>query len=141
MNSHGLSALPEMYRKRIIVDEDTGCWVWTGVHTRKYGRAYYEGAFWLAHRVVFTLLSGEIPKGLEIDHLCRNGSCVNPDHLEPVTHQENMRRAAKTHCIRGHDLSDGRVYFREGKPYRVCLECRRAHRAARSARKYQGASL
>ncbi|WP_369010576.1 HNH endonuclease signature motif containing protein, partial [Bacillus cereus] len=48
-----------------------------------------------AHRYVYENLSGPIPEGMELDHLCRNPPCVNPDHLDPVTHEENMRRAAE----------------------------------------------
>lgn len=66
-----------------------------------------------AHRIAYELLVGSIPTGLTIDHLCRNTSCVNPAHMEPVTLQENMRRgncistqyARRTHCKRGHALT------------------------------------
>ena len=78
------------------VDASGDCWLWTGYITplgygtltvRRLGRGFK------AHRLVYELLVGPIPVGLELDHLCRNTRCVNPDHLEPVTHAENMRRS------------------------------------------------
>src|SRR4051812_48054279 len=76
------------------------CWIWPN-HTDEYGygRVRWGGRFAKPHRVAYELFVGPIPEGLEIDHVCRNPSCVNPRHLEPVTHVENMRRARKTHCV------------------------------------------
>jgi hypothetical protein len=73
---------------------DTGfCWEWTGsLMTDGYGQKCHGGRYVAAHRLVYEALVGPVPEGLELDHLCGNPSCVNPDHLEPVTHQENMRR-------------------------------------------------
>lgn len=76
------------------------CWEWIGT---RYGNGYGQAAIGdggrinQAHRVVYEALVGPIPEGLELDHLCRNPSCVNPDHLEPVTHAENMRRMGDAH--------------------------------------------
>ena len=64
------------------------CWLWTGPVHKRYGK--YGGT--TAHRHVFRALGGEIPEGLELDHLCMKPLCVNPDHLEPVTRAENVRR-------------------------------------------------
>ena len=72
-----------------------GCWLWTRTCDRLgYGRMQFPGKLVLAHRASYEAHVGPIPEGLELDHLCMNPPCVNPDHLEPVTHQENMRRAA-----------------------------------------------
>lgn len=79
-----------------IVDLATGCWNWTG-HLDKdgYGRKRHNNRVDVAHRYMFERTRGPIPIGFEIDHLCANPSCVNPDHLEPVTRTENIRRSAK----------------------------------------------
>jgi hypothetical protein len=91
--------------KRILGDDESrflskvlkhpdGCWEWTA--GRSGGPGY--GAFSLgqrkvgAHRWSYENFVGPIPEGLELDHLCRNPGCVNPDHLEPVTRSENIRR-------------------------------------------------
>lgn len=71
-----------------------GCWTWTGpLATGGYGRFSSMGVVTIAHRYVYEQVVGPIPDGLQLDHLCRNPGCVNPDHLEPVTAAENLRRA------------------------------------------------
>ena len=80
-----------------------GCWVWQGARSEQgYGRYHYAGKKRFAHRVAYTWLNGGIPGGLDLDHLCHNRSCVNPDHLDPVTHQENQYRSRKGYCSKGH---------------------------------------
>lgn len=69
------------------------CWNWPFGNNLDYGYLSWEGRSQVAHRVVYSVLIGPIPAGLYLDHLCRNKKCVNPSHLEPVTHQENIRRA------------------------------------------------
>lgn len=85
-----------MLPERIIKKLDVGdCWMWTAAFGDDgYGRTSAGRARknLRVHRYVYELLVGEIPDGLEIDHLCMNKACCNPDHLEPVTHAENMRR-------------------------------------------------
>jgi hypothetical protein len=88
-----------------------------------------------AHRVSYELAYGSIPDGMEIDHLCRNPSCVAPLHLEAVTHAENARRGkagvavaaisrSKTHCPKGHEYTEGNTY-RYPRGNRACRTCRR----------------
>jgi hypothetical protein len=127
---------------RYVVD-DAGCWMWQGSVTGKgYGNVRVAGKTKYAHRFFYEHHVGPIPAGLDLDHLCRVQTCVNPEHLEPVTHRENVLRgegpsaqqARLTHCKRGHELSGDNVYSYRGK--RECRECRRVtFRAWRERRK------
>jgi hypothetical protein len=112
----------------------SGCWIWTGPLNRPggYGRvAVGGGRMGLAHRVAYELLVGPIPEGKQLDHLCRNRACWNPEHLEVVTGKENTLRgigrtaanAAKTHCNRGHELAGDNLYVYDGQ--RKCRACKR----------------
>ena len=76
------------------VREQDGCWLWTGaVNVAGYGNFYLAGRWVVAHRFAYESMRDEIPEGLTLDHLCRITSCVNPWHLEPVSNEENVRRA------------------------------------------------
>ena len=103
--------LPDWQRFALCcVQNPNGCWEW--VASKKpsgYGQFYYRGTNWQAHRVAYELYVGQIPEGATIDHLCRNRSCVNPDHLEPVSGAENTARGleSRTHCPKGHELTLG----------------------------------
>ena len=127
------------------VDASGDCWEWRGAKTNGYGVINRGGAGAgneQAHRAVWLLLVGEIPDDLQLDHLCRNRGCVNPDHLEPVTAEENKRRgysppalcARRAVCDNGHPL-DGRR--KRGERY--CKTCvldqqrRRYHERKRRA--------
>lgn len=89
--------LPQRILNKIHVAE-SGCWLWLGWTEKRepgklsYGKVWWDGKMRIAHRVIYILLVGEIPPGKQIDHLCRNPSCVNPEHMEPVTAKENVRR-------------------------------------------------
>ncbi len=78
------------------VDPDTGCWNWTrSRQPNGYGHLTINNRQVLAHRFVYERDRGPIPAGMTLDHLCRNPRCVNPDHLEPVSHAENCRRGKR----------------------------------------------
>ena len=118
MNSHTSTSDPD------------ACWLWGGYRDR-YGYGRVRGV--LAHRISYTLFVGEIPAGLQLDHLCRNRSCINPRHLEPVTARENTlrgltgaaRNALKTHCPQGHPYDEANT-VRDSNGARRCRTCRRA---------------
>lgn len=86
------------------------CWLWAGdFYGSGHGSLYIgQGKHTSAYRVVYENTVGDIPEGLELDHLCENPPCVNPEHLEPVTHQENTLRhyRRRTHCNKGHSYAE-----------------------------------
>jgi hypothetical protein len=108
-----------------VEEGPTGCWLWTAsVKANGYAQ-FNDGAHnHNAHRLVYSLLVGPIPDGLELDHLCHVRHCVNPGHLEPVTHAENVRRAADrvVQCPQGHPYDDVNTYRWRGA--RLCRTCR-----------------
>lgn len=136
-------------RRRVghMVDAETACWLWVGTRgANGYGMvrvgSVRDGTrrWQLAHRAYYERFKGEIPSGLQIDHLCRNVSCVNPDHLEAVTPQLNCWRsnspaglsAHKTHCLRGHLFDQANTYFDKSTGHRYCRACsNERHRLAR----------
>jgi len=120
--------------QKVRVEPDTGCWTWTasrkGRHS-DYGAVSVKGRMLYAHRVAYEAARGSLPDGMELDHLCRNRLCVNPFHLEVVTHQENVRRGMVAQK-RGHWGSDdpdlcqrGHNDWRVDGGRRRCAECGR----------------
>ena len=123
--------------------DDKGCWIWQAAHnnqgyatvstTRKYKTVRA-----LAHRVSYAAFYGSIPGNKDLDHLCKVTNCINPKHLEPVSHRENVVErgvtnacavnARKTHCKNGHEYTPENTFNRQrpGRaPERECLICRK----------------
>lgn len=121
---------------------DDECWEWQGPrHRAGHGRFRVKG-YNLAHRFAYELLVGPIPEGLELDHLCHNPPCVNPAHLEAVSHDINVKRGwrkqsnlveashvaaakrrAATHCKRGHPFDAANTILRKRDGTRICRAC------------------
>jgi len=125
----------DRFYEKVMFEPNSGCWLWTaGCGTAGYG------TFWVgqplnrtvsAYRWAYEHLVGPIPEGLTLDHLCRIRHCVNPWHLEPVTHRENVlrgvapsaRNAVKTDCPRGHPYDEENTYWRPNGMGRDCRIC------------------
>lgn len=119
----------EIARFWVKVQPTGFCWEWTGARNDDgYGSAWTNGRSRRAHRMAYELLVGPIPDRMQLDHLCRNRACVNPDHVEIVTLEENVRRgysptamnARLDRCRRGHPLDD--AYLADDG--RHCRECK-----------------
>ena len=120
----------------------TPCWVWAASLDREGYGLFWFGRNVLAHRFAYVAVKGPIPEELEVDHLCRNRACENPQHMEPVTRQVNVLRgisfsavnAVKTQCLRGH-LFDERNTRIGTLGSRFCRECQREYRRSYQRRR------
>jgi len=115
----------------------TPCLIWDGpINPNGYGRTQVGGKTQMAHRAAWEQVHGPIPEGLEIDHLCRVRACVNPDHLEAVTHVVNVRRGlgnqTKTHCPQGHAYDEANTRITPAGR-RSCRACNRERQRRRLA--------
>ena len=131
-----------------LVEKTETCWNWKSYTHNGYGEFDVKKKTRRAHRISYTLLRGEIPAGMTLDHLCRNRACVNPDHLEPVPLKENTARgagySATVHrtgvCGKGHSMEDAYPHPTTGKLWcRTCMNQTRHNRYVKthpSARPY-----
>lgn len=135
--SLGDTRLPRRFWSKVSV-EAAGCWLWTaGVDRGGYGKfRATDGRSRLAHVVAYEALVAAVPDGLDLDHVkargCTGPACCFPDHLEPVTRAENIRRAetgkargaqqrAKTHCPQGHEYTPSNTrIWRCARKCRIC---------------------
>ena len=147
------ATLSELYQRAVLVPL-SGCLIWSGrMNQSGYGQIGISrnhaaelgiGQTILVHRLAWDLANGPVPDGLQLDHLCRNRSCINVAHLELVTPSQNVRRgdgpvlsalrlqarralqreAYKTHCKHGHALTPDNVYA-DKRGFRTCRECQR----------------
>lgn len=127
------------------VDAAGDCWLWTRARdSAGYGRFWSteRGNNVYAHRWAWEEMVGAVPAGMELDHLCRNKACVNPDHLEPVPGAVNRGRsplssAGRSHCRHGHELAGDNLKI-DPAGWRQCRACNleksRRHEARRARR-------
>lgn len=128
-------------RDRGIVSsmQNNSCINWpTSSNKGGYGQVYFQNTCMTVHRMIYLLFVGIIPNGYQIDHLCRNRACINPEHLEAVTMRENIRRGEsgirnriKTKCKRGHEF-DKSINRRNGE--RICSLCQQMREKRRVKR-------
>jgi hypothetical protein len=138
---HVFKPLAERLDALMMPEPNSGCWLWTGaIAGGGYGVVWNDGKRRQAHRVVYEMHCDPIPDGMQLDHLCRTRSCCNPDHLEPVTGAENLRRSPlmdrksnNTHCPQGHEYTAENIVW-QTTGARACRECKRIYDRARIAR-------
>ena len=147
--------LPHRFWTKVFPEPNGGCWLWVGAESGArdpYGKFKVDGRSRYAHRLAYEALVGEVPSGLQLDHVCRVRCCVNPAHLEPVTQRENILRgecptainALKTHCPMGHELTgDNLVANKLRRGERRCRTCknRDGRIAARAYRRLRRLSV
>lgn len=125
---------PATFWSKVIPEPNSGCWFWIGANNgHGYGAFTINKRQWPAHRFVMSVLYGERPPTIHVDHLCRIQCCVNPRHLEYVSVRENARRGIKgvltTHCPHGHEYTEANTQIRDGRRYcRTCLTARSSRR-------------
>lgn len=136
----------ERFLSKVHFNTETGCWDWTaakdsdGYGTFQYSHILSDHGH--AYKFSYSFFVGQMPKGLQHDHLCRNRGCVNPFHLEPVTCRENLLRgqtsaaanARKTHCIAGHMFSPQNTWVSKQNGSRHCKACLQRRDKERKAR-------
>jgi HNH endonuclease len=123
----------ERFCAGIIIDPLTECWIWIKSRTSEgYGTLRVNGPMVKAHRFAYEFFRGPIPDGFELDHACRNRPCSNPWHLEPLLHEDNLRRSPlapaavnerKVYCKRGHEFTPSNTY-RHSNGGRECRTCK-----------------
>lgn len=126
---------------KVRIIRGVGCWVWQGCQDSKgYGYFGLNGQRYHSHRISFAFFRGPLTSELVLDHVCRNPSCVNPQHLELVTERENILRgtgpsainAAKQTCTQGHEFTDENTGMRDkiNRTGRYCRTCSRSRARA-----------
>lgn len=127
-------------RLKAHTKEDGECWRWTRYRDRDgYGQTNLAGRSYRAHRAVFELTVGPIPKGYHLHHVCEVKDCVNPTHLHPITPADHnrLRAVSRTHCVHGHAYDEANTRHRDGR--RTCRKCdvrrQRAYQARLKAAK------
>ena len=140
-----VSDLPDRIGEKIEVDPESGCWLWVSAISRGYGAIYWERKSRIAHRVVYAIARpDEDIDGLDLHHRCGVRECVNPDHIQPMPHKQNLeadgiierlrnpnQHTNQTHCKHGHEFTPENTYVRPNGA-RQCRQCKGEYRARNS---------
>ncbi len=141
--------IPLLARLESRIDKTSECWIWKGkIDYTGYGsfgmRENGVSRTRAAHKIVYEVLVGPIPDGMQLDHDCHDPTicvdncphrlCVNPSHLAIVTPRQNVLRsngiaaknAVKMHCLNGHAFDEANTYIDRKKGSRLCRKCRDA---------------
>ena len=123
----GISIKSVEYLKSRTVVNENGCWTWQGAKDKNgYGSVWHNSQMWKVHRLMYQLAIGLIPDNLEIDHICFNPPCINPDHMRLVNHRtncQNKKVGSRPTCKAGHQWTEANCY-RDQQGHRVCRTCR-----------------
>lgn len=143
----GRPSIDERFWSKVTGGGVETCWEWVAYRDQngygRFGVGGRSGGMDMAHRVSWRLLRGDIPAGLQLDHLCFNRACVNPWHLDPCTNEVNSRRStaaqvnaarqlAITSCPQGHAYDEQNTRVKRNGS-RACRACARAYAAKRRA--------
>ena len=118
------------------VEITNSCWNWSGGKNKAgYGRISINHVMVLAHRFIYEIMESKIPRGIVIDHLCRNRSCVNPSHMDITTIGQNCMRgdspsainSRKTHCGKGHQYNDNNMRIDPKTKKKRCIICQKEY--------------
>lgn len=129
--------LDPYFASRVEIGPKNVCWPYNGYTIKGYGKVNRRRGkikrYYNAHRWAWILLNYEPESNIEIDHLCKNKLCVNPNHLEAVSKRENLKRSnckssinsKKTHCLNGHEFNNENTYWFKNKygMMRKCIPC------------------
>lgn len=139
----------DYFFERTYMDPNSGCWLWLGDLRSSGHAACHCGGHASGHRLSYSVFKGEIPAGHDLHHICANPSCVNPDHVVPLTHSEHPRIdnaryerfRNKPFCKQGHPRTPDNLYVitvaSTGKKYRQCIQCRRESALRQSEKRRQ----
>lgn len=118
---------PEHRFEARIIKTPNGCWDWTGpLRGHRYAAFMVNGKNVMVHRWAYETYVGPIPEDHQIDHICTNTKCVNPEHLRPMLPYENVRaywREQRGYCRNGHEMTPENVVWRQQGKVRHCRIC------------------